>query len=215
VPFFVAVFREVYPDGLDHVMSAVRGDLAASRRLHPGRRDARIFQRLNTPTDLLEIAEWDRQADYEQIRYAARCRAPDQEAVPSTRTEYLTRLRLFARMSAPAVIVGCTMLTAPPEHADALGTFVLGEVPHGDDAPPGLVTHEVYRVGAEDRRFLVVHGWRTLEDLERYRAANRARYVETYQALDATADRFTGVVAAELSRLESRGKLRSLGAPSL
>jgi quinol monooxygenase YgiN len=203
VPFFVAVFREVPADRLDAVLAAIRGDFAASRRLHPGRRGTRLFQRLNYPTHLLEIAEWDGPAEYEQLRRTARYQVATVQADPPARIEYLARLRLFARMSAPAAVVGCVILTCPREHADALEAYILGDVRHSIEAAPGLVTHEVYRMGPTSERLLVVHSWRTMNDLERFRAGNRRQYDVKLNQLGVTTERLTNVVAAELSRLDA------------
>jgi heme-degrading monooxygenase HmoA len=203
VPFFVAVFREVPAVRLDEVLATIRGDFAASRRLYPGRRGMRLFQRLNYPTHLLEIAEWDSLAEYEQLRRTARYQAATVQADPPARIEYLTRLRLFARMSAPAALVGCVILTVPREHADALEAYILNDVRRGVERAAGLVTHEVYRMGPTSGRLLVVHSWRTMEDLERFRAGDRPRYEETLRKLKVTTERLTNVVAAELSRLDA------------
>jgi len=203
VSFFVAVFREVPADRLADVLSTIRGDFAASRRLHPGRRGTRLFQRLNYPTHLLEIAEWDTVAEYEQLRRTASYQAATVLSDPPARIEYLTRLRLFARMSVPAAVVGCVILTNPPEHAEALEAFVLGDARHSLEAAPGLVTHEVYRMGSGGDRWLVVHSWRTIEDLERFRAGDRQTFNARLQELGVTIERLTNVVAAELSRLDA------------
>jgi heme-degrading monooxygenase HmoA len=202
VPFFVAVFREIEPSRLEATLATIRADLAASRRLHPARRDARVFQRLNYPTHLVEIAEWDTPADYEHLRQTARY----QEALASgsrpARVEHLTRLRLFARMSVPATVAGCVLLTVPARSAVALEAFILGDVRHGVEAAAGLVTHEVYRVEPEAGRLLVVHSWRTIEDLERFRAGDRRQYDAALRELGVTTERLTAVVAVELSRLD-------------
>ena len=203
MPFFVAVFREVPADRLDEVLAAIRGDFAASRRLHPGRRGTRLFQRLNYPTHLLEIAEWDSLAEFEQLRRTARYQAATVQADPPARIEYLTRLRLFARMSVPAAVVGCVILTSPRVHADALEGFILNDERQGVEAAAGLVTHEVYRMGPTSERLLVVHSWRTMDDLERFRASDRRQYDLTLNQLGVTTERLTNVVAAELSRLDA------------
>lgn len=202
MPFFVAAFQDVHPDRLEETLTTIRGDLATSRRQHPGRRDTRVFQRINYPTHLLEIAEWDSLADYEQLRRTPRYQEMIARADPPARIEHLNRLRLFARMSVTAAVAGCVTMNVPPENAQALEAFILDDMRPGVEASVGLVTHEVYRMGAEVGRLLVVHSWRSIEDLERFRAGDRKRYDATLASLGVTAERLTNVVAAELSALD-------------
>jgi quinol monooxygenase YgiN len=202
VPFFVAVHQQVPAERLDEVLATMRGDFATSRRLHPGRRGTRVFQRLNQPTRLLAIGEWDSQADYEQLWRTPAYQAVTVHADPPARIEYLTRLRLFARMSMPPAVVGSVEITAPPECGAALEAFILGEVSQGVARANGVVSHEVYRVGQDGGRLLVVHSWRSLEDLERFRAGDRKLYNATFESLGAITERLTAVVAMQFSRLE-------------
>jgi hypothetical protein len=62
---------------------------------------------------------------------------------------------------------------------------------------------EVYRVGEDGGRLLVVHGWQSIEDLERFRAGDRPRYEARLREPGATIDRLTGAVAVQYSRLET------------
>jgi hypothetical protein len=202
VPFFVAVFREVPLDRLEATLAAIRGDFATSRRLHPGRRGTRLFQRMNYPTDLLEIAEWDSLVDYERLLRTPEYQALTVQADPPARIEHLTRLRMFARMLVPPGVVGCVMLTGPREHAEALEAHILSAHHLQAEASAGLVTHEVYRMGSALGRLLIVHSWRTIEDIERFRAGDRVEYEEAVRRFGVTTERLTNVVAAEVSRLD-------------
>ena len=203
MPFFVAVYQEVTAEALDEVLATMRGDFATSRRMHPGRRATRVFQRLNYPTHLLALGEWDSQADYERLRQTEAYQQVTERADPPATIEYLTRLRHFARLTLPPSIVGCVTIAAPRENAEALEAFILDEVRLGVEGSLGLAAHEVYRVGDEGGRLLVVHGWRSIEDLERFRAGDRRRYEARLRELGAATDRLTGVVAVQYSRLEA------------
>jgi hypothetical protein len=103
----------------------------------------------------------------------------------------------------PAAVVGCVIMNGPAESAEELEAFMLSDVRFGVETAAGLVTHEVYRMGSGDCRLLVVHSWRTIEDIERFRAGDRQVYVQTLKRLGVTTERLTSVVAAELSRLEA------------
>jgi quinol monooxygenase YgiN len=203
VPFFVAVYQEVSADRLEEVLATMRGDFATSRRMHPGRRSTRVFQRLNYPTHLLALGEWDSRADYDRLRQTDAYQQVTERAEPPASIEYLTRLRHFARLAVPPAIVGCVTITAPRENAGALEAFVLDEARHVVEGAPGLVAHEVYRVGENGGRLLAVHGWRSIEDLERFRAGERQGLERRLGELGASTDRLTGVVAVQYSRLDS------------
>jgi quinol monooxygenase YgiN len=203
VAFFVAVHQQVRPEHLDEVLVTMRGDFATSQRLHPGRRSTRVFQRLNYPTHLLAVGEWDSQDAYEMLKRTPHYRAVTVEADPPARIEYLKRIRIFARMAARPAIAGCVMLAVSSEHADTLERFLLDEVRWGVESAPGLISHEVYRVCQEPGRLLVVHSWRSLDDLESFRSTDRKRYDATLAELGVSTERLTGIVAAQFSRLDS------------
>ena len=78
-----------------------------------------------------------------------------------------SRLRYYARMSTRPSIVACSTMSVPDHAAEALRAYVLRETPSQIVQAPGLLTHELYQVGARPGALLVVHGWRTLIDLER------------------------------------------------
>ncbi|MGE3911383.1 MAG: antibiotic biosynthesis monooxygenase [Chloroflexota bacterium] len=198
--FFVAVLQEVKPELLDRVLATMRGDFATSRRRHPGRRSSRIFQRLNQPNVLIALAEWDTQADYEALRRTPAYQQITLNADPPARIEHLTRLRSFIRMVTSPAVVGCAALTTPAEHAADLEAYMLGDVRHGVEAAPGLVGHEIFRVGNQPGHLLVVHGWRSIEDLERFRRTDGLTFEGRLSALRVVTERFTGVVAAQYSR---------------
>jgi quinol monooxygenase YgiN len=209
VPFFVAVQQEVQSERLDEMLATIRGDFATSQRSHPGRRTTRVFQRLSYPTHLLAIGEWDSQADYERLRQTETYQQATVRANPPASIAYLKRLRYFARLSASPTVVASVKVTAPRHHAESLESFMLELVPHEVESAAGLTSNEVYRIGDEPGRLLIVHSWRSIEDLERFRTRDRRGYVARLQELEAVSDRMTGVVAAQFSRLEIEEPIRA------
>jgi quinol monooxygenase YgiN len=205
MPFFVAVDQEIPPHALDRTLTTIQADFATSRAIHPGRRHTRVFQRLNLPTHLLTIGEWEHAADYERLRQTARYRELVVAAEPPARIEPLTRLRYFARMSMRPSIVACVMMDAPEGAADALRSYVLAETHQRIERSPGLLAHEVFQVGEEPGALLGVHSWRSLRDLERFRAEDGPGYGAALAELGVTITRFTGLIAAQFSRFEEPG----------
>ena len=67
----------------------------------------------------------------------------------------------------------------------------------------GLVLRAVYRVVGGSGRLLVLHGWRSLELLERFLSGPAISTTATLAQLGATMDQFAGRIAAEYSWLES------------
>jgi quinol monooxygenase YgiN len=217
MPFFVAVDQEFSARTLDRTLSTIQADFATSRGVHPGRRQTRVFQRLNQPNHLLTIGEWEHQADYERLRQSPRYRELVVCADPPARIEPLTRLRYFARMSTRPSIVACVTMTAPEHAAEAVRSNILRSTYQQVVQSPGLLTHEVYQIGASPSSLLMVHGWRTLGDLERFRAGDGSGFGAALAELGVTVTRFTGAVAAQFSRLEEpnslAGRHRSMAPP--
>jgi len=202
MPFFVAVDQEFSPRALDRTLTTIQADFASSRAFHPGRRHTRVFQRLNQPNRLLTIGEWEHQADYERLRQSPRYRELVVCADPPATIETLTRLRYFARMSTQPSVVACIQMSAPAHAAEALRAYILRETLGQIVQAPGLLAHEVYQVGATPGTLLVVHGWRTLDDLERFVAEDTGAYNLVFAELGVELTRFTGAIAAQFSRLD-------------
>ena len=68
MPFFVATYRQAWPDRVADLLSSIRYSFETSRTAAPGRQMSRVFQRLDNPCSLVTIGEWDNQADYEAHR---------------------------------------------------------------------------------------------------------------------------------------------------
>jgi quinol monooxygenase YgiN len=204
MPFFVAVDQEFSPQALDRTLTTIEADFASSRAFHPGRRHTRVFQHLNQSGRLLTIGEWEQQADYERLRQSSHYRELVVCADPPATIQPLTRLRYFARMSTNASVVACVQMSAPPHAADDLRAYVLRETPGQIVRAPGLLTHEVYQVGTSPGELLVVHGRRTLNDLQRFLEEDTGAYNLVFAELGVVLTRFAGAIAAQFSRLDDR-----------
>ena len=204
MPFFVAIYQQAWPEHLSRLLTAIKSNFAASRTAAPGRQTARVFQRLNEPTTLLSVGEWDSQASYEAHQTSSAFRQTVSETGPPPTVEYLQRLHLFERMNERAVVFACVTILAPVDHLSAVEEFLRGPAQLNMIATPGIVSRELYR-GSTDRptvRLLVVHGWRSISDLERFRRADAPQFEGALRGWGATVERFTGEIAAEFSRLE-------------
>lgn len=200
MPFFVVISQQVDPDNVEQMLAKMRDDLAVSHILHPGRRNARIFQQLDRPNHLMALTEWDSRAAYEQLWRSPGYQALTVNADPPARIEQVTRLRSFMRMSAQPSFVGCVRFTAPDAHADALERLVLDVLRYDNEASEGLLSHDVFRIGAVPGRILLVHSWRSINGLEQFRVKHRQRHDALLNALQVSAERFTGSIAALYTR---------------
>jgi quinol monooxygenase YgiN len=205
MPFFVAVDQQIPSHALDRTLTTIEADFATSRALHPGRRHTRVFQRLNRPGHLLTIGEWEHPGDYERLRQTPGYHETVIAADPPGKIEPLTRLRYFARMSTRPGVVACVTMTAPEGAADALRAYVLGETHQRIEQSPGLVMHEVFQVKADTGALLAIHSWRSLRDLERFRADDGPAYTALLAERGVAVTRFTGLIAAQFSRFEESG----------
>ncbi len=201
MPFFVAIHQEVWPEHLDALLATIKGNLAASRILHPGRQGTRLFQRIGEPTRLLSISEWDGEAHFERFRQTPIFVETNAVSSSSLRVEPLERLRLLQRMDRRAVVVACATVTAPPERSADVEAVLLSDEHRAVERATGLIFREVFRSRAVVGHLLLVHGWASLADLERFRATESVRGAATLMELGATTDRFVGQIAAEYSAL--------------
>jgi quinol monooxygenase YgiN len=201
VAYFVAIFQEAWPDHLDDLLGTIRHSLASAPSLHPGRRTTRLFQRIGRPTQLLSVGEWTDERAFEQFRRWSVFVETNSVSGPPPGIEPLTPLRRFERMEQRISLASCVWVTAPPESTAAVREFLLRDAHESVRTMAGLVSREVYQAREAPGRFLVVRGWRSLADLDRFRASNAPGYDEVHRQLGATVDRFTGALAAEFSVL--------------
>ncbi|MCC7369911.1 MAG: antibiotic biosynthesis monooxygenase [Chloroflexi bacterium] len=205
MPFFVAIRQQAWPDRLPMLLAAIRDNFAASRMNAPGRHAARVFQRLHEPTSLLAISEWENQAAYEAHRGSAELRLAMEAAGPTATIDTLDRLHLFERMNERPGVVACVTIAMAAEHLHAVETFLLGPTRRSMVASPSLASRELYRFQQPvegQRQLLVVHSWRSLADLDRFRSLDALEFEQRLRDLGATVDRFTGEIAAEYSRMQ-------------
>ena len=198
VPFFVATYQEAWPNHVHQLLAAIRGSFAA-RAVQPGRRNTRVFQRLNEQTRLLAIAEWESQAAYEALQQSQQPEQVGPTCGPPPTIEYLERLHLFHRMKQRAAVVACTTVEAPPERFVEVEAFLRGPAQREVVATASVVTRELYRSMETGRRLLAVTSWSAIADLEQFRATSAQRLEHELTALGATLSRFTGEIAAEYS----------------
>jgi quinol monooxygenase YgiN len=202
--FFVAIHQEAWPDRLEQLLSAIRDNLATSTRAHPGRRSTRVFQQLGCPTQLLALGLWNDQAAFERFRRSQDFVEAVATCGPPPIIEPLEQLRLFERMEHRAAVMACSTLTAPPDQAAAVEAVLLSEQHRAVERVEGLVCREVYRARDTAGHMLLVHTWRSLADLDRFRAGEALRGEAALQQLGATTERFTGTLAAEFSSFHAR-----------
>ena len=198
MPFFVATYQEAWPNHVQQLLATIRGSFAA-RSSHPGRRNARVFQRLNEPTQLLAITEWESQAAHESLRQSPEFVQMTTACGPAPTFEYLERLHLFHRMNQRTAVVACTTVEAPDEVLPEVEAFLRGPAQRELVSTTSVVTRELYRSIETGRRFLAVTSWRSIADLERFRANTAQRMEQELTATGATLARFTGEIAVEYS----------------
>jgi quinol monooxygenase YgiN len=202
MPFFVAVHYEAWPDRLPSLLDVIRGDFAASASSQPGRRFARLFQHLDDPSRLLAMEEWQNQAEFD--RHADGSAYADALAAcgPAPVADALERLQHYRHMPHSPSALACVTLAAPEDRAPEVERFICDVQRREALVAAGLVLRAVYRVVGAPGRLLVLHGWRTLDDLDRYYATSARGLAEMLEANGATSEQFTGQMAAEFSWLE-------------
>ena len=203
MPFFVAVRYEAWPDRLESLLEVIRGDFAASPTSQPSRRFARVFQHLENPARLLAMEEWQNQADFERHTNARAYAEALAACGPAPRANALERLQHYRHMPHPPSALACITLSSPPDRAPEVEDFVCDEERRDALDASGLVLRAVYRVVGTAGRLLVLHGWRSLDDLDRYFATSARSLAELLEATGASSDQFTGQMAAQFSWLES------------
>ena len=203
MPFFVAVHHSVRPGCREQRVESIRRDFAASPISHPGRKFARLFEHLNDETHLLAMEEWQSQPDFERHERSS----PHLEALaasgPPPRVEALERLQHYRHMPHRPSALACTAISTPSDHAASVESFICDDERREALVAAGLVLRAVYRVVGISGRLLVLHGWKSVADLERYLDGPALATASALAAHGATLDQFTGQVAAEYSWLET------------
>ena len=195
--FFVVVRLQIRPERLPAVLALIRTEFARPHGSGLGRRRGHVFRRLGTATELLSCIEWDSQYAYEQYRQSATHRAIlDSLAAPSY-AQYCTRPQFFERMLERFDVAACAVITSSGDDAIGVEQYVLQELRAEVVAAPGLVAYEVYRSIKTPARYLAVHRWRHLADLEHFRRSTGLRQEQRLAEIGAAPEWFTGELAAQ------------------
>jgi len=203
MPFFVAVNHQVRPGCREQRVETVRTDFAASPVSHPGRRFARLFEHLTDETRLLAFEEWQTPTDFERHQCSPGYVEAIEVSGPAPRFDVLERLQHYRHMPHSPSALACTAISTPPDRAGEVEEFICDEERRDALVAGGLVLRAVYRVVGSANRLLVLHGWRSMEQLERYLSGSAVATTATLAARGATPDQFAGKIAAEYSWLET------------
>ena len=203
MPFFVAVHHTVRPGCREQRVETIKGDFAASPISHPGRKFARLFEHLDDQTRLLAMEEWQSQTDFERHDGSASYVGAIQASGPAPRVDVLERLQHYRHMPHSPSTLACTAISMPADRAEQVEAFICDEERRDALVAAGLVLRAVYRVVGSPGRLLVLHGWRSMEQLERYLNGSAILTAATLAEHGAMMDQFAGQIAAEYSWLET------------
>ncbi|MFN8634166.1 MAG: antibiotic biosynthesis monooxygenase [Chloroflexota bacterium] len=203
MPCFVAIHHQARPNRLDDLLAALRNDFATSPTQQPGRKFARLFQHVRDPQRLLSMEEWQSQEEMERhAQFPSYANAVSEAGLPP-RTELLERLQHYRHMPHRPTALACTTLDTPMQRAADVESFICDDERRDALVAAGLVIRAVYRVIGSPGRLLVLHGWRAMDDLERYFGTSARGLAEMLADTGASIDQFAGQVAAEFSWLEN------------
>lgn len=202
MPFYVSVQYRAWPEQRDALRVLIRRDLSASSASHPGLRFARVFQHLTEPDWFLAFEEWQSQAEYQRLRESPAFLESLAAYGPPPQADALERLQLYRRLPYRPTALTCVSLTTSPEQAQAVEDRVCDDAQRAALVDGGLVIRAVYRVTEQPGRLLVLHGWRSLAQVERYQETLATDTETALRALGAAVDSFVGEITAEFSWLE-------------
>jgi heme-degrading monooxygenase HmoA len=203
MPFFVTVSRQAEGRILEVLLARIRQRLALSATTQPGRRATRVFQQVDAPSHLLALSEWTHEQAFvafiespHSAENSRLCGGPPvvTPLIPLIRAEYMARR---------ASIVSCVTLTVAPEHGPALRGILTGEAHQQAKSVPGIVSREAYAARDQAGKFLVIHSWQALADLERFRATAALELDELHAHLGTRLVSFTGAIIAQFSAFGS------------
>ena len=203
MPFFVAVHHQVHPGCREQRVEAVQADFADSPVSHPGRKFGRLFEHLTDDTRLLAMEEWQGPLDFERHQLSAAYVEAIRASGPAPRVDALERLQHYRHMPHAPTALACTAISSPARAAGDVEAYICDDERRDALVAGGLVLRAVYRVIGSADRLLVLHGWRSMEHLERYLTGSAVATAATLVARGATVDQFAGQMAAEYSWLEA------------
>lgn len=202
MPYFVAVHHQVHPGRREQRVHTIRGDFAASPGAHPGRRFARLFQHLHDRTRLLAVEEWEDQSAFERHDRSPAYVESLERSGPAPRVDVLERVQHYRHMPrSPAALV-CTAISSPAERTGEIENYICDDERREAVVASGLVLRAVYRVAGDTARLLVLHGWQSVDHLERYLAESAPSTASALAARGASLDQFAGTIVAEFSWLD-------------
>jgi quinol monooxygenase YgiN len=196
MPLFVVSRLPVDPARLSGVLALIRAEFERAQR-RPGRLQARVFQRVGSPGDLLGVVEWDRQESYDAFRRSPTYRAILDGLAAPAHTRFCARLHLFERPLHHTEVSACAIIAPGVASPTVVEQIVLKQGRTEVIPSPGLICHEVYRTLKRPPEYIVVHRWQRLADLERFRQHTSPGLQRSLDELGATLERFTGHLVAE------------------
>lgn len=197
MPFHVVVQMQAHVERLAEALALIQREFGRLPSEAVGRRRGRLFQRLDTPTDLIGIIEWESQRMYDAYRSSGTHRAILDCLVGASHARYCERLVSFERVLQRSEVAACALIDGPASEHARIEAFVMGEERTDLLASPGLVGHEVYRAHNAPSGYIVVHQWRTLADLERFQSEKRVGHEAVLAEQGGTIKWFTGHLTAE------------------
>ena len=102
----------------------------------------------------------------------------------------------FERVLERSAVAACAVLTSSVGNSAAVERYVLQER-RTTNLAPRAVAHDAYRTLKAPPRYIVVHRWHQLADLERFRRDTSQREDRRLSELGATLERFTGALVAQ------------------
>ena len=203
--FYVLTHRRSQPDRLDEVIEHIRSRLANAPGTEPGRRAARVFQRLDEPTHLLTVSEWidERAFATQHVQSTFMAETDALGGTSATFTPLIPLIR-YEHMARRGVIGSCVTITARPEVVPELQAFLVGPAHQEIKALNGVVSREVFAARDKPGTFLVVHSWQALSDLKRFRSNEALALDLIHERLQTTMVAFTGTLTAQFSAFQPR-----------
>ena len=149
------------------------------------------------------MEEWQSPIDFERHQASPAYVGAIGASGPAPRVDALERLQHYRHMPHSPAALACTAISAPASQAGEIEAFICDDERRDALVAGGLVLRAVYRVVGSADRLLVLHGWRSMEHLERYLGGSAVATAATLAARGATLDQFAGQIAAEYSWLET------------
>src|SRR4051812_46055865 len=109
--FFVVVRLQIRPERLSNVLTLIDHEYEWAPSGQLGRRRARVFQRLGSPTELLGCIEWNSQQAYARYRRSSTHQALLADLAGPSHAQYCTCLVSFERMFEQSEVAACGGIT--------------------------------------------------------------------------------------------------------